>query len=127
MIRRALQIGLGLFFITAGTLHFVNPSFYLKMMPPLLPFPLALVYISGAAEILFGTGVVWEKTRRVSAWGLVALLVAVFPANLYLAFNPEVFPHIPEPVLWARLPFQALFVFWVWPYTKAALTGKEKI
>lgn len=117
-MRRALHIGLGLFFMFAGALHFVNPSFYLKIMPPVLPFHLLLVYLSGALEILFGAGVLWEKTRRVSAWGLIALLAAVFPSNIYLALNPEILPGVPPLVLWIRLPFQALFVLWAYPFTK---------
>lgn len=121
MICRALQFALGLFFVPAGVLHFLNPSFYLRMMPPQLPFPLELVYLSGAAEILFGVLVLIEKTRRPAAWGLVALLAAVFPANLYLAFHPEIFPGVPPLIFWIRLPFQALFVFWVLPYTKPDL------
>lgn len=119
MILRSLRWGLGLFFIIAGALHFVSPSFYLKIMPPVLPFPLLLVYLSGAAEILFGAGVLWEKTRRISSWGLIALLAAVFPSNIYLALNPEIFPGVPPLVFWVRLPFQALFVLWAYPFTKS--------
>ncbi len=124
-MRRALHIGLGLFFMTAGTLHFVNPSFYLKIMPPVLPFHLPLVYLSGALEILFGAGVLWEKTRRVSAWGLIALLAAVFPSNIYLALHPEILPGVPPLVLWIRLPFQALFVLWVYPFTKPSMQVRK--
>lgn len=124
MIRRVLQYALALFFISAGALHFLNPEFYLRMMPPVLPFPLELVYLSGAAEILLGAGVVWERTRRFSAWGLIALLAAVFPANVHLALNPEIFPGVPPLVLWIRLPFQALFILWVWPYTRPKLFSR---
>src|SRR5512132_3616960 len=97
-------------FVIAGSYHFVNPAVYLGIMPPQLPFPRALVYISGAAEILGGLGLILPATRRLAGWGLIALLLAVFPANIYAAINGEM-PGTPFHGigLWIRLPFQALF------------------
>ena len=82
------QLGLGacaLFFVAVGVTHFTHPAFFLKIMPPALPAHLALVYLSGAFEILGGLGLLVPRTRRFAGWGLIALLIAVFPANLYMA------------------------------------------
>ena len=98
-------------------MHFVRPDFYVAMMPPFLPAPLALVYISGAAELAGGIGVLIQRTRRLAGWGLIALLVAVFPANLYVAIdNVPMFGATEGPGIlgWVRLPFQAVFIAWVW-------------
>jgi len=105
---------LSAFFIFAGIGHFVAPALYLKMMPPYIPAPLFMIYASGAAEALLGALILPEKTRVPAGWGLIAILAAVFPANVYLALTPGLWPHVPEWVLWARLPFQGLFVYWVW-------------
>ena len=88
-------------------------------MPPYLPFPLALVYLSGIAEIAGGVGVAIPKTRRAAGWGLLALLLAIFPANLYMATD-HVVPgnyQISDALLWARLPLQFVLMFWVWSAT----------
>jgi len=110
------------FFILAGLNHFRSPAVYLGMMPPGLPDPTLLNVISGAAEVLGGLGLLLRPLRRAAAWGLVLLLIAVFPANLHVAR----LGHMPGTnfsplVLWLRLPFQAVFVagvVWVggiWP------------
>ena len=110
---------LGLFFISAGVMHFIRPGFYLKLMPPYLPWPLGLVYVSGVAEILLGLLVVIPKYTRLAAWGLIALLIAVFPANLYVAMNPQAMPDVNPRSLWIRLPFQLVFIAWAWWFTRA--------
>ena len=112
---------LSVFFIAAGVAHFVKPSLYLTMMPPWIPFPLAAIYVSGVFEILFGALVLPGKTRKLAGWGLIAVLAAVFPANIYVALHPEIFSGIPAWGTWARLPFQAVFMFWVW---KAAISSE---
>ena len=76
-----------LFFVVAGIMHFVRPNFYLAIMPSTLPHPLALIYISGVAEIVGGVGLSIPKCRRLAAYGLIALLIAVFPANLKMFFD----------------------------------------
>jgi uncharacterized membrane protein len=103
------------FYVFAGFLHFVRPAPYLKIMPPYIPWHLTLLYVSGAAEIAGGIGLLIPAFRRAAGWGLMALLIAVFPANVYMATN-----HIqmtvrptPEWVAWARLPLQALLIWWV--------------
>jgi len=107
---------LAAFFLAAGANHFRAPEFYLLMMPPWLPWHEALVQISGLAEMLGAVGVMVPATRRLAGWGLIVLLVAIFPANLHMALS-GVQPaglHAPTWVLWARLPLQAVFIAWAW-------------
>lgn len=103
------------FYTGAGFLHFVHPAPYLKIMPPYIPWHMAMVYISGAAEIAGGLGLLIPPLRRAAAWGLVALLIAVFPANLYMATDHIQMAVRPAPdwVAWARLPLQGLLIAWV--------------
>ena len=104
---------LALLFVGAGLLHFLRPDTYLRIMPPYLPAHRALVALSGAAELAGGLGLLWPATRRVAGWGLLALLAAVFPANVYmLQLHQQL--HLPAWALWARLPLQPLLMWWVW-------------
>ena len=105
---------LGVFFVVAGLLHFVRPDSYKAIVPDALPAARALVFASGAAEIVGGAGVLSPRTARWAGWWLVATLLAVFPANVNMAVNAGDFRSVPEPLLWARLPLQALLVAWVW-------------
>jgi uncharacterized membrane protein len=102
-------------FIAFGTLHFVRPRTYEQMMPDYLPAHRELIYASGAAEVAGGLGVIFAGTRRAAGWWLVATLVAVFPANLHMALHPARYPAFPRVLLWARLPLQALLVWWAKP------------
>ena len=86
-------------------------------MPPQLPQPLLLVYLSGVFELLGGLGLLPARTRRLAGWGLLALLVAVFPANVYMALIHEQL-HIPAWVAWGRLPLQLPLMWWVWRVMK---------
>jgi uncharacterized membrane protein len=108
----------GLLYIGAGVNHFVNPSFYVAIMPPYLPWHAALVYASGVAEVVLGAMLLVERLRVVAAWGLVALLIAVFPANVHMALHPELYPTIPVAGLWLRLPLQGVLVLWVLWYAR---------
>jgi uncharacterized membrane protein len=101
---------LALFFVAAGSNHFLNPAPYLSMMPPYLPFPSALNIVSGAAEIAGGLGIIFPATRALAGWGLIALLVAVFPANVNVALHGWKGQNIAPWLLWARLPFQPLII-----------------
>ena len=94
-------------------LHFVHPETYLRIMPPALPAPRLLVLLSGVAEVAGGLGLLLPATRRSAGWGLLALLVAVFPANVYMISLAGKL-HIPAWVLWARLPLQPLLMWLVW-------------
>ena len=108
-----LRYGLALLFVGAGALHFMHPETYLRIMPPALPAPRLLVLLSGAAEVLGGLGLLLPATRRWATWGLLALLVAVFPANVYMVQLAEQL-HVPAWTLWARLPVQPLLMWAVW-------------
>jgi uncharacterized membrane protein len=114
IIKTILLWLLAIGFVLAGVYHFVSPEFYLRMMPPYIPWHRAMVAISGVAEIVLGLAVLVPQTRRLAGWGLIALLIAVFPANLYMAEHQELFPKITQASLYVRLPFQALFIAWAW-------------
>ena len=108
----------GLFFIAAGANHFVNTPFYVSIMPPYLPWPVALVYISGVAEIGLGGLLLFERWSRLAAWGLIALLIAVFPANVHMALHPELYQWASSLGLWLRLPLQGALIAWAYWYTR---------
>lgn len=101
----------------AGINHFVHPRFYVSIVPRGLPAPEALVYISGVAEVLGAVGTMHPATRRPAGVFLILTLIGVYPANIYMAVNPSKFPAVPRWALWARLPLQFLFVYWVWAAT----------
>ena len=105
-------------FVFAGMLHFLTPAPFLRIVPPMLPWPEALVAISGAGEIAGGVGILLSRTRRSAAFGLILLLIVVFPANIYMVGAHSSFPGIPVWLLWLRLPMQFLLIAWVWRYTK---------
>lgn len=83
------------------------------MIPPYLPYPQLLNYLSGLLEIILGIMAFIPRHFNKAKWGMIALLVAIFPANIHMAMNPEVFPEINSIGLWVRLPFQIVFMFWV--------------
>lgn len=105
---------LALAFLGAGITHFVAPEAFVRIVPPWLPAPLLLVYLSGAAEIAGGLGLLLPATRRWAAWGLVLLLIAVFPANVYMLQSHGAGLKVPLWALWLRLPLQAVLIGWVW-------------
>jgi uncharacterized membrane protein len=115
MLRRIALLLASAFYITAGILHFTETSFYLKIVPPYIPWHLAMVQISGVCEILGGLGLLIPLTRRAAAWGLVGLLIAVFPANLYMVTDPVAAgaTSLSPVLLWGRLPLQVVFIAWV--------------
>ena len=113
LIRVILRRLAAFFFIIAGTFHFLRPGLYVQIIPPYFPAPQLLVAVSGVAEIAGGVGLLIPPLRRAAGWGLIALLVAVFPANIYMAQHPGQF-HFAPWMLRARLPFQIVFIAWVW-------------
>lgn len=98
----------------AGLNHFINPSFYEKIMPNYLPVHTELVYASGVAEMVGAAAVMYPRTRRLGGYFSIAVLVGIFPANVHMAVNANEYPNIPTWALLARLPLQALFIYWVW-------------
>jgi uncharacterized membrane protein len=105
--------GLGAFWTFAGVMHFVIPKQYESIMPPYVPAHKEMVQASGVAEIVGGIAAVPRSTRGFARRWLILVLVAVFPANLHMALNPDDYPQIPRWALWARLPVQLLFGWWV--------------
>jgi uncharacterized membrane protein len=117
--KRISLLLLAAFFILAGLNHFLNKKFYVSMMPPYLPAHTALVYVSGLFEILGGIGVLFAKTRKWAGYGLIALMFAVFPANIYMAMNPTLFAQsAPLWALYLRLPIQFVIMGWIYWTTK---------
>ncbi len=119
MTKRIGLILLALFFMAAGINHFVNSDIYVAIMPTYLPAHLELVYLSGLLEILGGIGVVLSSTRQWAGYGLIVLLIAVFPANFYMAMNPDKFVDIVSAwVLYSRVPLQFLLIWWTFWATR---------
>lgn len=122
---KLLRYAIGTLFIFAGALHFARPKPYLAMMPPWIPLHKEAVAVSGVAEIAGGIAMFPDRTARFGAWWLIALLVAVFPANVHMAVNPDQIKGldktgIPTWALWARLPLQPLAIWLTWLATKPA-------
>nr|WP_239638706.1 MULTISPECIES: hypothetical protein [Halorubrum] len=118
---------MGATYVAAGIAHFLAPKRFAAAIPPSFPKPVALVYLSGVAEVVLGPGVALRRTRRPSAWGIAALLVAVFPANVHLARSdtlndlvPERFAGVARLAAWVRLPFQAVLIGWALRYARPA-------
>jgi uncharacterized membrane protein len=110
---------LAAFFVGSGVNHFVSPRFYRAIVPPPLQDEAKrVVEVSGVAEVLGGIGVLFPRTRPAAGVGLIALLAAVFPANLYMAREPEQFKRVPRWALFARLPLQPLMMWWAWRATR---------
>lgn len=114
--KRILRGVLALAMTGIGILHFTDPEPFVRIVPGALPAPLVLVYVSGLAEIAGGVGLLIPALRRAAGWGLIALYVAVFPANINMALNNIPLGNEPVPTwaLWARLPFQILFIAWAY-------------
>ena len=113
-MRFVIEIGsiiiMSIFYVGVGIKHFTNPMWFIKIVPPILPYKLSLVYISGFFEILFGILILFPTTRYIAAWGLIFLLIAVFPANIYLAITTGAALNTTPLVAWGRLPFQFIFI-----------------
>ncbi len=108
----------GIAFILAGLNHFLNPDFYLRIMPPILPFHHFLIYLSGIFEIVLGILLLIPKFTKFAAWGLIALLIAVFPANIYMAINTENFAEINPILIYLRILLQFVLIIWAFWFTK---------
>jgi uncharacterized membrane protein len=123
-LKRPLLYVMAPMYVVAGTLHFLVPELYVQIVPPVLPAPLALVYLSGVAEVGVGIGLLVPRTRRPAAWATAGLLVAVFPANVYMATSGVVVQGMPgggDPsaaVRWGRLPLQGVLILWALWYTR---------
>ena len=108
---------LAIFMFAAGFMHFLNPEFFLTIMPPYLPLHQELVLLSGIFEVLLGVLLLVPQTSRLAAWGIIALLIAVFPANVYLYQHQDIMPTSPVIHL-LRLPLQGVFILWAYWHTR---------
>lgn len=109
---------MGAVYVVAGMGHFVATRMYMGIMPDYLPAHRELVLLSGVAEIAGGVGVLVPRTQRAAAWGLVALLIAVMPANVWMVQHSERYPGVPVWAMWVRLPLQGVLIWWAWRYTR---------
>lgn len=105
-------------YILAGLNHLRVPRVYVRMIPPAFPAPKLLNYISGTAEIILGVLLCIPECTPMAAWGIIALLVAVFPANVYMLTNDKAGMGVPRWILLLRLPLQLVLLYWAWLYTK---------
>ena len=112
--------------MTAGVAHFVNPGFFLKIMPPYLPYHLELVYLSGFFEIALSISLLIRPLSRIAAWGIIALLIAVFPANIYLFQNQEIVPASPA-AHFVRLILQGNLILWAYCYTGPSVQNSNQV
>jgi uncharacterized membrane protein len=117
-MKRVMRCLFGVFFVIAGAYHFINPGFYVRIMPPYLPWHLGLVYVSGIFEIVLGAMLFVRRARVFAAWGLIALIVAVFPANIHMAVHSGLYPEFSPAALWARLPLQGVLIAWAYWLTR---------
>jgi uncharacterized membrane protein len=117
-LKRAMQWLLAALFLGAGVLHFLTPSVFVRIVPPYLPWPRELVYVSGACELVLGTLLLVRRYTVPAAWGVIALLIAVFPANVHMALNASEFPVFPVTVWYSRLPLQAVLIVWAYWLTR---------
>jgi uncharacterized membrane protein len=127
-VERALRALLAAAMVTVGALHFIDPEPFVRIVPAALPGPWILVYVSGAFEIAGGVGLLIPRLRRAAAWGLIALFVAVFPANVNMALNRislDDGPPPPDWALWLRLPLQAVLIAWALWFTRPDGGGRK--
>jgi len=124
-LKRPLLYVMASIYIIAGITHFVIPEAFAQIVPPMLPYPLVLAYLSGVAEIALGVGLLFSRTRKLAAWGVIVLLIVIFPANVYMAVSDVTVTGVfgrtldPSPVVqWGRLPLQGVLILWAWWYTR---------
>jgi len=119
--KRTLLFVMAIFYVIAGANHFVHPEVYMPMMPPYLPWHRMLISLSGAAEIGLGIAVLNPSFRHAAAWGLILMLIAIFPANIHIAlYDVPIFGRTAGFGMWnwVRVPFQAVLIAWAWWYTR---------
>ncbi len=126
-VRAGFRIFQGLVYIAAGLNHFLNPAFYHKIMPPYLPAHDLLINVSGVIEIILGALLIVPTTKKVGAWGIIALLIAVWPANIHMAMHPDMFTKFGGPIaLWVRVVMQIGLMLWAYGFTHTFPDEKAK-
>jgi uncharacterized membrane protein len=117
-VKEVLRWIYGALFALAGVNHFAHTDFYVSIMPPYLPWHLALVYVSGACGVALGIALLFRRMERLAAWGMMALIIAVTPAHVHMAIHAELYPQFSPTGLWVRLPLQIVLVAWAYWYTQ---------
>ena len=125
LIKTVVRFLFGAFFIVAGITHFTNEAFFTSIVPPYLPWPVAIVHVSGVAEIALGALLMVPSRTVLAGWGLIALLIAVFPANLHMAMNPGLYPATSPTALLIRLPVQGVLITLAYWFTRPAGRREE--
>ena len=112
-----LKVLMAVFYVVAGVNHFLNPAFYLDIMPPYMPAHGAAVALGGVAEGLLGALLLWPRTQRLAAWGVIAMLVTFLSVHVHMLVNSHLYPEVTVLFLWLRFPLQAVLVLWAYWYT----------
>jgi uncharacterized membrane protein len=120
-IKSALRYLMAAFYIWAGINHFTRPDFFLRLMPPYIPWHAGLVALTGVLEIAFGVLVAIPRTARLAGWCIVLMLIAFLPVHVHMLVHSELYPEAPLIALWLRFPLQAIFLLWAYWYT-----GRER-
>jgi uncharacterized membrane protein len=118
LFKTLMRYVFAMIFVGGGFLHFVIPDVYMKIMPPYLPGHLTLVYVSGVAEILLGAMLMFSDLQKLAGWGLILLLIAIFPANIYLYQHQDLAPNVSPLLHLLRLPLQGVLILWAFWYTR---------
>lgn len=124
-LRTVGMLAQSLLYIAGGINHFRHSRFYVSIMPPHYNHPLELVQASGFAEVLGGVGLLVPATRRVSAWGIIAMLLVYYDVHIYMVQHPERFAPVPQWALWARLPLQLVLIYWAYLYARREPRQRE--
>lgn len=114
ILRSVAILVVAAYFFIGGVTHFTNPDFFVEIMPPYLPYHLEIVWISGGFEILGALGLILPQTRLLAGYGLIALTIAVTPANIHMAMNPDLFPDAQQSLLYMRLVLQIFLLWLIW-------------
>jgi uncharacterized membrane protein len=124
-LKTLLRYLMALFYILAGTNHFINPDFYIRIMPSFIPWHVEIVWITGVLEVVLGIMVLIPAWVRVASWGLILLLITIFPANINMAFNENLHFGISPIWLYLRLPLQFVLIAWAYGYTKSSKVSEK--
>lgn len=103
-------------YIIAGIFHFVKPKVYRSIIPRYIPNPMAMVYLSGVAEVVLGVAILFEPTRNAALWGIIAMLLALLPVHVYMLAEEKFHKKFPKWLLWLRLPLQFALIYWAYSY-----------
>lgn len=119
LVKNLLLVVFVLFYVTSGVNHFLSPQFYLHLMPPYIPYPMEVIYLSGVIEILLGIGAGIPRFRARAAWAVIVMLISFMPVHIHMLIHPELYPEVPEVGLWVRIVIQGVLIWWAYGYAKA--------